>query len=326
MKIKQIKRSASDFQQSLDESVLRETLAQQLPGETVREVSELAGGMFNNTFTVSTAKSDYVLKVAPGPDAPVFYNERLLMQRERNIAPQLESLSELIPAYLSFFTLEGRDAFLQPRIEGRLWHDDEQTLSAPENDRLWQQLGEFAATLHSCSGEQGQLFGYPAPCRGFRRWSEFIIDNVEGMVTDADRLGLGCEEVDAYTGRLPTFSGLLDEVEVPSLLHGDLWPRNVLYVGGGEDIHITAVIDAERAFWGDPISDWVLLFYDLPEGFWQGYGENLQETSDRLRKEIYKGMYLILNLLETTRFDAPVEPIREQLAAVNGCLESDSVG
>jgi aminoglycoside phosphotransferase (APT) family kinase protein len=47
----------------------------------------------------------------------------------------------------------------------------------------------------------------------------------------------------------------LDKVKTPKLLNDDLWPRNVIIDGVGEDIYLKAVIDGERAFWGDPISD-----------------------------------------------------------------------
>ena len=89
----------------------------------------------------------------------------------------------------------------------------------------------------------------------------------------------------------------------PSLLHGDLWPRNVIIDGEGADIHLNAVFDAERAFWGDPVSDWVLILYGVPEAFWQGYGENLPKTRDPVCIAIYKGMYFILNILEAVRFN-----------------------
>lgn len=87
------------------------------------------------------------------------------------------------------------------------------------------------------------------------------------------------------------------------------------------DIHIKAVFDGERAFWGDPLSDWVLLLYDVPESFWQGYGENLLNTGDPARIAIYKGMYFILNILEAARDQGNYEEPRKRLAAANKELE-----
>lgn len=293
-------------------------LNRELSGEKIIEVTELKAGLFNNTYRVNTSQDAYILKVAPGQDADVFYNERYLMRRERSISRQLQAVSPLIPGYLSFFTVGDRDAFLQPRIQGRVWSEVLSSLSEEENAGLWKQLGAFAGILHNSSGER---FGYPAPGKSFNRWSRFVADNVEGMVEDCRRLDVLCEEVEVYRRNMPHFLQLLDQVDIAKLLHGDLWPRNVIIDGVGADIHIKAVIDGERAFWGDPVSDWVLILYGVPEAFWQGYGENLLKASDPACISIYKGMYFILNILEAVRFQMPYEEPRKRLSAVNKKLD-----
>lgn len=318
MLIHQIERDSCEFQQPVNESDLRLQLALALSSETVSEVTELKAGLFNNTYQINTSQNAYILKVAPDQNADVFYPERCLMQRERTIAKQLQSVSPLIPEYLSFFTVGERDAFLQPMITGKLWHDVIGTLSDAENAALWKQLGDFAQQLHRTCGDE---FGYPAPFQGLTSWSEFIVSNVDGMVADCQRLGVYCEEIETYLSYLPRCQSLLDQLKTPKLLHGDLWPRNVIIGGSGADIHIAAVIDAERAFWGDPISDWVLLLYGVPDEFWQGYGENLLKTSDPVRIVIYQGMYFILNILEAVRFQASDEEPRKNLSTVNSKLD-----
>jgi len=318
LKIHQIERDASAFQQPVDEPDLRLKLSRELPGEKIIKVTELKAGMFNNTYRVNTSNNSYILKVAPGKGADVFYNERNLMQRERSVSRQLRSRSSLIPEYLSFFTVNDRDAFLQPLVHGRLWHEVISSLSEVENAELWKQLGAFAKAIHNCCGQQ---FGYPAPFKGFGRWSHFIADNVDGMIEDCRRFDVFCEEIETYRNHLPCFYQTLDQVKTPKLLHGDLWPRNVIIDGAGAGIHLKAVFDGERAFWGDPVSDWVLILYDVPGAFWQGYGENLLKTSDPSCISVYKGMYFILNILETVRFQESCEEPRKRLSAVNKELE-----
>jgi aminoglycoside phosphotransferase (APT) family kinase protein len=319
VEIHQIERSDSDFQQPVNEQDLRLQLNRKLSGETVIAVTELKAGLFNNTYRVNTSRNAYILKVAPGRDADVFYNERYLMQRERSISHQLQSVSPLIPEYLSFFTVGDRDAFLQLFIQGRLWHEVIPSLSQTENMELWKQLGAFARLIHTCSGDQ---FGYPAPCKGLNRWSEFIVDNVEGMIEDCRRLDVLYQEVADYLRHLPHFLPLLDQVKTAKLLHGDLWPRNVIIDGVGADIHLNAVFDGERAFWGDPASDWALILYGVPKVFWQGYGENLLDIRNPACIAIYKGMYFILNILEAVRFNKSDEEPRKWLSTINKELES----
>lgn len=314
MKIQQLSRHESDFQQPVDEEDLRRVLGEELGGETVAKVVELQAGLFNTTFRIESDEGRYILKVAPEAGAEVFYNERYLMEREETVAETLCSLSPLIPGYHSFFKVDGRTAFLQPFIDGRLWHDEESSLTASETAALWKQLGAFAKVLHDCQGKQ---FGYPGPLPGFNRWSEFIHDNVQGMVADCHRLGVFSEEIETYCRLLQEFLPALDEVTTPHLCHGDLWPRNVLFQGAGDEIRLSAVFDAERAFWGDPVSDWVLILYELPEKFWEGYGKNLLESSNPTRIAIYKGMYFILNILETTRFKKSAKEPRRWLSGIN---------
>ena len=318
MVIRQIQRQASEFRQPVDETDLLRRLAQQLEGEEIVDVVELQAGLFNSSYRVATSRATYILKVAPRGDADVFYNEKHLMQRERSIAARLQSVDRLVPQYLSFFTVDGRDAFLQPFVPGRPWNEAISTLSQTENASLWSQLGAFARKLHACRGE---YFGYPAPARGFSRWSRFIADNVEGLVEDCRRHGILCAEIEEYAARLPHYSGILDRVKTANLVHGDLWPSNVIIGGEGGEIHLKAVIDGERAFWGDPLSDWVLLLYGVPAAFWRGYGENLLETGDPVRISVYRGMYYIVNILEATRFDDSDEVPRKRLSAINRALK-----
>lgn len=313
MKLQQIKRSKSEFQQSVDESTLVADLSAVLRHEDITEIKELKAGFFNNTYQVKTGKQQYILKVAPVAEADVFYNEQYLMLRERSLSKTLQRVSDLIPAYLHFFKIGQRNAFIQPFIDGRLWHDVEEQLSEEENIQLWQQLGKFAKTIHSV---KGNLFGYPDPFKRFKLWSEFIADNVAGMIEDAKRLGVYHQEIQDYEALLPHFFHDLDSVKTANLLHGDLWPRNVIIEGRGKDIHIKAVLDAERAFWGDPISDWVLIQYGVPDAFWNGYGQNIVESANPAVVQVYKGMYFLLNIIEATRFDESDEQARRCLVDV----------
>lgn len=303
MKITQLKRKSSDFQQPIDEPSLQEALGSALPEELILEVNELPGGMFNNTYVVSTKGNKYILKIAPHPNAKVLFHEKFLMQREQSLFLTLQGLSPLIPEYVCFFIINDRCSFLQKHVDGDLWFDVIDTLSVSEDQRLWRQLGVFARKVHAVSGE---TFGYPAPCEHFESWTEFLQWNIAGLVQDCRKFKVLCPEIDTYLGHFQNFKGVINQVEVPKLLHGDLWPRNVIIDGEGDDIQIKAVIDAERAFWGDPVSDWVLLLYQVPEAFWQGYGQNLlqkseQNHSDQIRIAIYKGMYFIVNILEAAR-------------------------
>lgn len=310
MNISQLVRTATDFQQPVSEQALSSCLSEVIPDEIIIEISELSSGLFNSTYRVHTNKTNYILKIAPTEKADVFFNERFLMLREQTLSQQLQSISPLIPQYIRYLRIDNRQAFLQNYVEGILWHDVISELDAIKNDKLWRQLGSFARKFHTTQGER---FGYPEPHCSFMLWSEFIKADVDGKINDCERHNLACSEMYEYRRLLNEYTALLDSIVTPYLIHGDLWPRNVIIT---EDHNIAAVIDAERAFWGDPISDWVLLFYDLPEAFWQGYGVNLLENTDPKLIALYKGMYYILNILESVRFPDDIQPYKKKLQQV----------
>ena len=176
----------------------------------------------------------------------------------------------------------------------------------------------FAKTLHSIKGQE---FGYPSPFSGHATWASFITENVAELIQDCKNYSICYPEVTKFQAHLQRLLPKLDEVTTPKLIHGDLWPRNVIISGTGESIRIEAVVDGERAYWGDPISDWVLILYDLPPAFWQGYGEDLLASTDPIRIALYRGMYFIVNILEENRVNASDAIPRQNLVDINAVLE-----
>lgn len=321
MKITQVKRPSTSFQQPVSESALTSVLKSVLIDEIVLEVNEIASGWFNSTYHVKTSKRSLILKVAPSEESDVFYNERYLMQREESLSPYFKKFGSIIPEYVSFFKIGDRYASIQEYVDGLLWHDVNDELATKDTDRLWNQLGGFTKQLHEIKGD---TFGYPSPLKSHAKWSGFILDYITGIRDNCLRNKVHNPLMDVFLDRVKKYYELLDTCTSPSLLHGDIWPRNVIIGNEGESYSIKAVIDSERAYWGDPISEWVLLFFDLPESFWDGYGSNLKEQSDERILSIYKGMYYMLNILESTRFPAPIEPTLKELEKMIDVLGGSS--
>ena len=76
--------------------------------------------------------------------------------------------------------------------------------------------------------------------------------------------------------------------EVPSsLLHMDIWHQNILVDGSGR---VTAILDWDRALWGDPEIEFAVLDYcgvSVPE-FWVGYGRERPRTPEAaIRNRFY---------------------------------------
>lgn len=272
-----------------------------LEHEEIHNIDELSTGLFNNTYKVNTANNLYILKVAPHLQADVFFPERDLMRREQSLATTLRSACKLIPRYCAFFNVGERQAFLQEYVHGKLWYEHHEKFSKKENQRIWYQLGKISKNLHSCTGQE---FGYPRPGQRFKKWSLFIQNMVNELAQDAKNKQLDISSLLRFSGMLVSFSDRLDKNHQAKLCHGDLWSRNIIVDGEGDNIHIKALIDCERAYWGDPLSEWVFVLSEIPDAFWQGYGQNLLKQADPVCVAIYQGMYFMLNILEDVRIAA----------------------
>jgi aminoglycoside phosphotransferase (APT) family kinase protein len=93
---------------------------------------------------------------------------------------------------------------------------------------------------------------------------------------------------------------LLDEIREPHLLHGDLWSFNLLVKRGEGTPVITGVLDADRAWWGDPLADWTMFIWARGDGaemdearrqFWQGYGQPEEIPGAAFRAAVYEAMH-----------------------------------
>ena len=317
MDIQHISRSPNEFQQPLAPNLLTSIMLNLLPAQTISQIVELKAGLFNNTYIVTdTHGTKYVLKVAPKASSQVFYNERYLMQREQSVAPYLSKASTLVPTYINFTQVNGRDAFLQTFIEGELWFDHESLLSANQKESLWYQLGQFA---HSINNVHNDAYGYPHPMPQNQAWSDFIFNTVQQLIENLKTLQLPINDALEFLNIIQQHAKLMNNnIDHPKLLHGDIWSRNVLYKKRGSEVIITAVLDGERAYWGDPLSEWVFLFCDIPESFWQGYGKNLLSNASPILLNIYRGWFHIILMLEATRFHTPVA---KPLANLKNCIQ-----
>jgi aminoglycoside phosphotransferase (APT) family kinase protein len=92
----------------------------------------------------------------------------------------------------------------------------------------------------------------------------------------------------------------LDEIRQPCLLHGDLWTFNVLVKRGEGGPTITGILDADRAWWGDPMADWTMFIWARGDGaemewerslFWQGYSQPEESKGAKFRANVYEAMH-----------------------------------
>ncbi|GAB7038328.1 MULTISPECIES: phosphotransferase family protein [Catenuloplanes] len=227
------------------------------------DVRELAGGTFNTVFRLRlTDGARLVLKVAPPAEAPVMRYEHGLLAAEAlyyERAAGRAPVPEVVHAE--------PDLLVMTELPGGTVAEHLRHYSPAARARLRHELGGHLARLHTITGAGG--FGYPAdPLRA--GWPEAFDGMVGALLADAAEYGVALPMPAERIRRLIDRAGL-DEVTTPVLVHFDLWDGNILMSRG----RVTGLIDAERAFWGDPVADLpsLSLFGEIDEDFLAGYRE-----------------------------------------------------
>lgn len=318
-----INRSDNYLQIAVEPQILLQMCNKALGGVKLVEIKELSSGHFNNTYLVDTLESKFVLRVSPHKAVNLNKYESQLMQREYNIQPYLIPACSLAPQtiYADFTrTLIDRDYVFQSYLKGELWEDIKENISKEENERIWFQIGEIAKSICSVNNVS---FGYPAPHKQYEKWSSFVMGLVAGMRDDLNANRFECVEVDKYVEILKNWADVLDTNRNARLIHGDLWPKNILITKKSDKYDVTGVLDSERAYWGDEISEWIHYFLDVPQAYWDGYGELFNKEYVPIRKLLYRGMHYVLAILEQkTRYKRDVKWAVDVLSQINTLITS----
>lgn len=267
-------------------------------GARLESVRELAGGGFNTVYLIRmTGREAVILRVAPSVARRIPWHEANLMRREHAVQPFLAPIAPLLPQTITVdFTHQiiDRDYLFQTYMPGERWSDVAGDLQPDEEVTLWRQLARTAKTIH---GVLGESFGHPYPGRQFPSWSRTVLDWLERVVADAQDAELDVTDLRILADAARANSPLLDEIKRPHLMHGDLWTFNVLLDRRAAEPRIAAVLDYDRAAWGDPLAEW--MFHLLPRratsrmrsAFWAEYGEPEQNRGTRFRRQVYDGIH-----------------------------------
>lgn len=319
MRFVAVTRDTSRFQEPLSDALIA-TLCRRAFGAEAKPRSArwIHSGKFNTTYRIELAsRSAVILRVAPPAHAPIFAHEVLLLRREAGVQRVLEQASDRIPRNLFVdFTREhcDRDYVFQSCLPGRLWDDIKAGISVAQHERLWAELASIVKAIHAIRGSR---FGFPLPCTQFDHWSDAFLGLVSGMIDDMRRIGLTCDDALAFLRRVEANRRYFDGIAEPRLVHGDLWPKNILIDFADGMPFISGVLDAERAFWGDPGAEWIFSFLDLPASFWRAYGKPASDDAAAFRTLAYTGSGAIKLCLEAWRFAFDDTPFRRILADVN---------
>lgn len=290
----------------------------------------LDGGHFNTNYLLQCAgEPPVVLRLAPERAAKVWRHERCLLQRQCSVQSTLEAaVGGVVPRLLhADFTqqLLPRDWALFEWRPGQTWESAAAAIDVSSASRLWREYGGLVRELHA---QRGSSFGYPAPlggCAGYGAWFTRIIDDLAADLAEQQIEIVGLPR---FQQRLRDERHRFDAVTEPRFVHGDLWTRNVLVEHEEGGWRVTALLDAERAFFGDPAAEWIFGFLDIPQAFWEGYGRSLAEHSldrDALwRRRACQARGALFMMLEGVRHGFDAGFAHRQFARFGAAMEPDA--
>ena len=271
----------------------------------------LTGGTFNAVHLVSLADGTrLVVKIPPAPGTPLLRYEQQGILATEALYYQLagECGDVTVPDVVAVDTADAAGGYLvMTECPGTPWPQLAPPPVGSERDELRTALGGQVARLHTITGTG---FGYPSEPVGPLRetWRAAFLDMVNAVLADAETFAVTlprpiADIVEWFNAR----ATVLDEVTTPVLVHFDLWDGNILVESGPAGHRIGALIDAERAFWGDPLAEFVsLALYgdiELDTAFLAGYrgagGAVTFDVEARRRLSLYRAYLYLIMWVET---------------------------
>ncbi|MBU2666111.1 aminoglycoside phosphotransferase family protein [Actinoplanes bogorensis] len=257
-------------------------------------VHELGHGWFNVAYRIRLRDArQVVLKIAPPAGVEVMTYERGAMATELAALELIRSHTSVpVPAVDFADTsreLVDADWFTMPFVDADNYGVIRSGLSAHEQDRYDAALGALTRELNTI---QGPAFG-PLGGPGVATWREHFLSMVADALHDGERRSVDLDYA-ALRSIFADQSGCLDPVTSPRFVEWDLWASNVLVRDG----RIVAIIDHERAFFGDPLIEAGFVATQLPSfgnptAFVRGYGRTGLTPGEQQRRRLYT-LYLTL--------------------------------
>lgn len=266
------------------------TAAAAAAGIDVVSTVDLGGGTYNAAYRLALADGRrLILKIAP--TAPGLTHEHDLLTTEatfyhltHGVAP-VPSVVHAAPEFL-----------LMTELPGTSWYSLRAEVTAADHRRLRAELGTIVARLHTVTG---WFFGYPQALPHLT-WRAAFTAMMDDVLSDAVRYNVSLpHSVDLLSSLVRRHGPLLDVVTTPRLVHFDLWDGNILLDG----LRLSGIVDGERAFWGDPLADFVSLslFKDLDSDLLDAYrAAGGVAEFDPARLALYRVYLYLIMLIEAT--------------------------
>lgn len=234
-------------------------------------VEPLTAGLCNALYALTLEDGRRcVLKAASPGKAGLRRGEAWLMETELEAMRLAGSKGIPVPAILTQDdggNLCEAPYFIMSFVPGTCMGTMTRTWSVEEKEYWYGEIGRLAKRIASIEGD---AFGILASGRTFPDNFSFFVDFFSLLLADAEdgRIDLGVSP-DRLASRLNRSRTALEAVDVPCLVHYDLWENNLMV----EDGKIVGVLDWERAVFGDPLMEERFRNYAVHPAFLAAYGK-----------------------------------------------------
>jgi len=181
---------------------------------------------------------------------------------------------------------------VMPMVEGETFGDA--SLSNTQRRRALREWGKHIRQIHEITDSQGRFgyFGGHECMEPQSTWREAFALMYRKLLDDCVSCGVYDNSIaDASMKLLEKDLNVFDSCNASSLLHGDIWVSNLMVAPDGA---VTAVIDFNRACWGDVEWDLAIAEYCgiTRSEFWEGYGDIVEtHTGDAAIRRFYYLLY-----------------------------------
>jgi len=273
---------------------------------------ELAHGWFNVAYAITLAGGRrVVLKIAPPAGVRVMTYEHDMMRIELAALELIRENTSVPVPEVHFADTSGdvidADWFFMEFIDGENLgiESQEGRLTDAQRADYARHLGQLNRELNHTVGPWFGALAGP----GFPTWREAFCSMIEDVLRDGEALGVDLNHDYAAIREVITREAeALDAISEPRFIEWDLWDSNVMIRDG----RIVAIIDHERAFYGDPLMEACFTALDLPAfgdatAFASGYGLGELDEDARRRRRLYT-LYLVLIMVIETRYRGHTDP------------------
>lgn len=248
-------------------------------------------GKFNDSYYILAGKKEYVLRIAPPPNAVFCFYEKDMMRQEPAIHQLLLEKTTVPVAriYTSDFShsIIPRDFLVMERLPGIAMTE----LTHVNEDAILRQVGVALAQTHAQKSDAYGYVGEHHPMEPQGSWMDAFVIMWRKLVDDVVSVGYyDDEERTLMLSTLDKYIKLFDRPVEACLLHMDVWAQNILVEGGNE---LTGLLDWDRALWGDPEIEFAVLDYCgiSKPAFWEGYRAVRDESPEAQVRNFFYLLY-----------------------------------